>query len=143
MGALRWWRPGLPLRWPTLVAATPLLDGQSNSGAPFDAFVSSRWISSRNDSTDHRRGDTRLRLGCRASEAGGTGRARLVHSGRLELVARDARNRVRSGRVGPTRRNWEGSTHASTHLYLFEESSDVAAREAAAWRDWMAVPSAG
>jgi uncharacterized protein YbjQ (UPF0145 family) len=28
----------------------------------------------------------------------------------------------------PARRNWEGSTHASTHLYLFEASSDVAAR---------------
>jgi uncharacterized protein YndB with AHSA1/START domain len=37
----------------------------------------------------------------------------------------------------------EGETHLAVRLYLFDDSAAVAAREAAAWRDWMAVPSAG
>jgi uncharacterized protein YndB with AHSA1/START domain len=39
--------------------------------------------------------------------------------------------------------DWQDTTRTIIHLYLFEDSADVAAREAPAWRDWMAVPSAG
>ena len=39
--------------------------------------------------------------------------------------------------------DWQGTTRTIVHLYLFEDSADVAEREAPAWRDWMAVPSAG
>ena len=39
--------------------------------------------------------------------------------------------------------DWDGETRLSVHLYLFEDSAAVAEREAPAWRDWMAVPSAG
>jgi len=38
---------------------------------------------------------------------------------------------------------WQGTTKTVIHLYLFEDSAVAAAREAPAWRDWMAVPSAG
>ena len=39
--------------------------------------------------------------------------------------------------------DWQETTRTIVHLYLFEDSADVAEREAPAWRDWMAVPSAG
>lgn len=37
---------------------------------------------------------------------------------------------------------WEGRTTNVVHLYLFEDSFDVAAREAPAWRDWLSASRA-
>jgi hypothetical protein len=37
---------------------------------------------------------------------------------------------------------WKDVMRTNVHLYLFEDSAEIAAREAPAWRDWMAVPSA-
>jgi uncharacterized protein YndB with AHSA1/START domain len=36
---------------------------------------------------------------------------------------------------------WKDVMRTNIHLYLFEDSAAIAAREAPAWRDWMAVPS--
>jgi uncharacterized protein YndB with AHSA1/START domain len=39
--------------------------------------------------------------------------------------------------------DWQGTTKTVVHLYLFGDTGAVAERETPAWRDWMAVPSAG
>ena len=38
---------------------------------------------------------------------------------------------------------WKDVIRTNVHLYLFADANEIAARDAPAWRDWMAVPSAG
>jgi uncharacterized protein YndB with AHSA1/START domain len=65
----------------------------------------------------------------------------VEHSGESELLLRLEEPAPGLGLVYAY--DWQGTTKTVVHLYLFEDSAAVAEREAPAWRDWMAVPSAG